>query len=87
MSILEALWRGQLCPVAQADYRDAEYRALVALYERNEKKLLPTLNQQQQEDLQKMQESKEEMERIAECGAFVNGFRLAVQLMAASVEA
>ncbi len=73
------------CPIENANDRDDAYRKLVDLLERNEKKLLSTLNQTQQEDLQKMQDLWEEMNRVSECSAFITGFRLAVQLMTASV--
>ncbi len=61
-----------------------EYRDLIRLYEQNQGRLLPTLNDTQKEDLQKMQDLTDEMQRIAECSAFITGFRLAVQFMAVS---
>ncbi len=73
--------------MARAEYRNADYIALARLYERNEQRLLSTLNDGQKEDLQKMQDLVDEMRNIAECGAFMRGFRLAVQIMAAFVEA
>ncbi len=84
MNILEALWNGELCPISQDHYRTDDYRDLVRLYARNEEKLLPTLNSAQREDLQKMQDLVEEQRNIAECSAFITGFRLAVQLMSAA---
>ncbi len=84
MNILEELWNGNLCPISQELYHGEDYRHLVHLYERNENKLLPTLNDSQKEDLQKMEALIEEMRNIAECSAFMTGFRLAVQLMSAS---
>ncbi len=85
MSILEDLWYGQIDPAAQADCRNGPYLDLVILCERNENKLLPTLNQEQQENFQKIKDLWEEMSRTTECSAFITGFRLAVQMMTASV--
>ncbi len=85
MHILEELWNGDLCPISQADYRSRDYRDLTLLYERNEKKLCLSLNGTQRELLQKMQDLAGEMRNISECSAFMNGFRLAVQFMIASV--
>ncbi len=85
MNILEELWNGTICPIATQDYRSTDYREFVQLFERNEERLLPTLNGCQTDTLQKMQALMEEMRNIAECGAFLSGFRLGVQLMVASV--
>ncbi len=85
MSILEDLWYGQISPIDNGDYRKKEYRELVELLERNQKKLIPTLNQEQQENLQKIEDLWEDLERMTQCSAFVTGFRLAIQLMVASV--
>ncbi len=85
MQILEELWYGQVNPISKTDYRYEEYQELTDLYARCEGTFLATLNPKQQEDLQKLKDLWEEMERITECGAFITGFRLAVQLMAASV--
>ncbi len=84
MQILEELWNGNICPIAQPPYRSRDYQQLVALYERCENTLFPTLNDTQKDDLQKMQELAGEMRSIAECSAFISGFRLGVQLMSAS---
>ncbi len=85
MHILEELWNGNLCPISQDDYRTDDYRNLLLLYQRNEEKLLTTLNDTQKEYIQKQQDLIDEMRNITECNAFISGFRLAVQLMAASV--
>ncbi len=85
MNILEELWNGSLCQISQNEYRTDEYQDLAVLFERNENNLLHTLNDSQKEDLQKLQDVIEEMRSIAECSAFITGFRLAVRLMAASL--
>ncbi len=84
MKILEDLWHGQICPIAQADYRNNEYRELTMLFERIENRLLATMSTQQQEDLQRMNDLWGKMDQLAECAAFVKGFRLAVQIKVTS---
>lgn len=85
MEILEDLWNGQIRPALEPGYQDEEYHDLEKLFASNEDKLRPTLNQAQQEDLQKMKAIWEDMERISQCAAFIKGFQLAVRIMAASV--
>ncbi len=85
MNILEELWYGLICPIQNEDYETEEFRELENLFRRNEGDLLPTLNEKQKVSLQNMKDQWEDMTRIAECAAFINGFRLAVKLMAASV--
>ncbi len=85
MNILEDLWYGQICPVAQADYRDSEYRDLVRSLEGKERALLETLSQQQQALLEEIDQLRQDRECRTECAAFITGFRLAVRLLVASV--
>lgn len=85
MNVLENIWFGNMEPSDQIGYREEELRNLIHLFERNEKKLQDTLNQSQNEDLQKMKDLMEEMQQITECGAFIAGFRLGVQIMAQSL--
>ncbi len=47
--------------------------------------LVETLNDSQKDRLQRMKDVVDEMQGITECGAFITGFKLAVQLMAASL--
>ncbi len=84
MHILEELWNGNIQPADRTIYRAEEYRELVRLYERNENRLLATLNDGQKEDLQKTKDLTEEMQGICECGAFIVGFQLAGQLLGSS---
>ncbi len=85
MNILEELWYGRISPMRNEDHCTQEYRELENLFQRNEGDLLRTLNENQKRSLQNMKEQWEEMESIVERAAFINGFRLAVQLIAASV--
>ncbi len=85
MQILEDFWYGRLHPMEQDHHRIEEHRALVRLYERNETRLLATLNDGQKEEFQKIKDIVEEMQGIAACGAFIVGFRLATRLLAESM--
>ncbi len=85
MNILEELWDGNLDPSSREEYRCGDYRDLVLLYQRNEERLVPTLNDTQKTDLKKLQDLTEEMQGVVQCNAFIVGFRLAVQLMTASL--
>ncbi len=85
MKILEEFWYGNIQPQEQDGYRLEEHRDLVKLYAYNEPLLAETLNDSQKDRLQRMKDVVEEMQGITECGAFITGFKLAVQLMAASL--
>ncbi len=85
MQILEELWYGQIKPISHEGYRDKEYQKLIDLLAHNEEKLIPSLNREQQDNLQKIKDLWEEMESISKCSAFISGFQLAVQLMTASI--
>ncbi len=85
MHILEQLWNGQICPADQPVHQWEAYRELATLYKRNEDNLRSTLTPKQQEDLQKITDLWEDMDRITESSAFIRGFQLAVQLMTAAV--
>ncbi len=85
MNILEELWYGQVSPAEARSYRQTELGELVTLLERNEKQLLPSLNEEERKKLQNINDLREEIERVGECDAFIKGFRLAVQLMCAAV--
>ncbi len=84
MKILEDLWYGNICPIEQPGYRNEDSKILLELFNRNSEKLASTLNEDEKETLEKMRECWLEMQQYAECGAFITGFRLAVQIMTAS---
>ncbi len=85
MTILEDLWHGNIQPMEWDKYRIEEHRDLVRLFERVENQMKATLNDSQKEELQKLKDLGDEMQMITECGAFIMGFRLGVQLVAASL--
>lgn len=85
MKILEDLWYGNISPNEQGGYWTEECKKLLEMFNRNNEKLEATLNADEKETLEKMQDCWLEIQQYAECGAFITGFRLAVKLMAASL--
>ncbi len=85
MSILEDLWYGNICPMENSYDETKDYKELLDIYNRNREKLVPTMNDEQKETLEKMHDVWLEMMQHAESGAFITGFKLAVQIMVASV--
>ncbi len=85
MNILEDLWYGNLSPMEQLNYRTEEYRELLHRQEKNQQKLLPSLNAVQKEDLQNLWDVEEKMHGLVQCAAFMSGFRMAVQIMSAAL--
>lgn len=85
MTTLEDLWYGNISPNKQDSYWADEYKDLLELFTRNSDKLSATLNAEEKETLEKIHDCWQEMQQYAECGAFITGFRLAVQLMAESL--
>ncbi len=85
MTTLEDLWYGNIQPQEQDCYRLEEHKDLVRLFERVENQLKATFNDSQKEELEKLKDLIGEMQLITECGAFIAGFRLGVQLMAESL--
>ncbi len=85
MTTLEDLWYGNISPNEQGSYWTEECKDLLELFTRNSEKLAATLNADEKEILEKIHDCWLEMQQYAECGAFIIGFRLGVQLMAESL--
>ncbi len=85
MKILEDLWYGNICPNEQGSFWTEECKDLLALFNRNSEKLVATLNEEEKATFEKMHDCWLEMQQYSECGAFIIGFRLGVQIMAASM--
>ncbi len=83
MNILEDLWYGNIQPTDYNTHRIEDHRNLARIYERVETKLTETFTDNQKELLQRLEELGTEMTAIVECGAFMVGFQLGVQLMKA----
>lgn len=86
MSILEDLWYGNVCPIEQENPRAEECKKLEELLKRNCDKLESTLNEDEKETLQKAKDCWDELLQHAECGAFITGVRLAVQIITEAVQ-
>ncbi len=85
MNILAELWFGNVTPGEQEGYWTEERKDLATLCQRNADKLAATLNDDEKQALERLRDCHLEMQQYAECNAFVIGFRLGVQLMAASM--
>ena len=81
MTLLEDLWYGNLNPHEAILTENRRYKHLLSLMGRNRDELSETLNDKQQETLEKYDEAMNEMHSLAEVEAFSYGFRLAVRLM------
>ena len=81
MNILEELYLGNIDPQKRNREYEKEYNTLLEYADRHESVLRATLTEQQNETLQKLIDCYEEMCNIDEVNSFVNGFRLAAQIM------
>ena len=81
MNILEELYLGNIAPQRRNREYEKEYNIILGYADRHESVLRAALNEQQNETLQKLIDCYDEMCRIGEINAFVNGFRLAAQIM------
>ena len=81
MNILEELYLGNIDPQKRTSDYEKEYNTLLEYADKHESVLREALNGQQNETLQKLIDCYDEMCSIGEVNAFVNGFRLATQIM------
>ena len=81
MNILEELYLGNIEPQKRTPEYEKEYKILLGYADRHESDLRGTLNEHQNETLQKLIDCYDEMCSIGEINAFVSGFRLAAQIM------
>ena len=85
MKVIEDLFYGNISPCEKTLTRGSEYSRLLQLAVKNEEKLHSILSPQQREQLEKLKDCIIDMNNISEKEAFVDGFRLGMQLMAESV--
>ncbi len=85
MQILEDLWYGNISPNDEMRHYETNCGHLLDLCDRNQSTLEQTLNDEQKAILQKLVDLWAEIQMDGQRGAFAVGFRLAVQLMTASV--
>ena len=81
MALLDDLWYGILNPHEAILTENRRFKHLLSLMGRNRDELSETLNDKQQETLEKYDEAMNEMHSLAEVEAFSCGFRLGVRLM------
>ena len=81
MNIFEELYLGNIDSQKRTCEYDKEYSTLVEYANRHESVLRAALNEQQNETLQKLIDCLDEICSIDEINAFINGFRLAAQIM------
>ena len=81
MTVLEDLWYGNVNPHEAILTDSKRYKHLLSLMGRNRDELSETLNDKQQETLEKYDEAMNESHSLAEVEAFSYGFRLGVRLM------
>ena len=81
MTLLEDLWYGNVNPHEAILTENRQYKRLLSLMGRNRDELAETLNDKQQETLEKYDEAMNEMHSLAEVEAFSYGFCLGVRLM------
>jgi len=80
MTLLEDLWYGNVNPHEAILTENRRYKHILSLMGRNRDELSETLNDKQQETLEKYDEAMNELNSLAEVEAFVYGFRLGVRL-------
>ena len=81
MTLLEDLWYGNVNPHEAILTENGRYKHLLSLMGRNRDELCETLNDKQQETLEKYDEAMNELHSLAEVEAFSYGFRLGIRLM------
>ena len=85
MKIIENLFYGNISPCEKTLTRGSEYSRLLQLAAKNEENLFSILSPQQTEQFEKLKECIFDMNNISEKEAFIDGFRLGVQLTAEAI--
>ncbi len=85
MDALENLWYGNIFPMEKLDYRTEEYQKQAHQAAQQEKLLLSMLSPIQAAELEKLLNSEAQMQGIVQCAAFVDGFRLASQILVSAL--
>ena len=81
MNILEQFYLGNIDPQKRTSDYEKEYSTLLGYADKHESDLRSTLSEQRNEVLQKLIDCYDEMCSIGEINAFINGFKLAAQIM------
>ena len=80
-NMLEELWYGNLCPMEQSTADNKEIKSLINLMGKNRENLSSTLNNKQNEILEKYDACINELHSISEREIFSHGFILGGRLM------
>ena len=81
MNVLGEFWYGTLDPAEYDANTSKEYKEIVRLISRNEKKLLATMTEEQKELFSRYTDCVREHQAMAECLLFQNSFRLGGRMM------
>ena len=81
MNILEEFWYGNIEPTEYDTSSGKEYKELLQLINRNEEKLLATMNDEQKELFSRYTDCVREHQAMTECLLFQNSFRLGARMM------
>ena len=84
MKTIENLYYGNIYLCENMTRDNEKYKNLLRLYSKNQEKLLSTLTEEQKERYEKIYNCEDELSRELEKQAFINGFRLGVQLVTES---
>ena len=83
---IKELYYGNIHPYEREIKKDSEIDRLAKLVLKHDAELRKTLNESETELFGKLKDAWAELSGLNECECFVNGFRLAMQLMAESLE-
>ena len=84
MDTIRELFYGNIHPFERDVPKDSEGDNLNQLIIRHTTTLKATLNEQEMQTVEKLKDALTEQSSLCECEGFINGFRLAVRLMAES---
>ena len=85
MDTIKELFFGNIHPFERDVPKDSEGDNLNRLIIRHTVTLKATLNEQELQTVEKLKDALTEQSSLCECEGFINGFRLAVRLMAESL--
>lgn len=85
MNILEEFWFGKINPCEQFAANDSEYRQALRRVDAEKARAVVDLSPQQQAGFEKVMDAQMALNMVAERKAFIMGFRLGMQILAASL--
>ena len=80
MSVIKALWHGNICPQTDSRNNSPEMKELMDYMARHHDDLLKTLNDEQKEIFEKFHDCWDEYVSLAEAAIFEYAFRLGARL-------